>query len=159
MRVIRKQPSSLGCFVCGANNRSGLDAAFYEMENGEVYAVFAFKPEHASYPGRAHGGVISALLDELIGRAIWVRDDQIWGVTLSLSTTFRKPVPISKKLVAHGRILSETSRGFVGSGEIVDENGSILAEAKATYLKMPLNRICASEEEHFIIPDEVEEID
>lgn len=159
MKVVRKQPSSLGCFVCGVNNGSGLGASFYEMENGEVYATFSFKAEHASYPGRAHGGAISALLDELIGRAIWAHNDQIWGVTLTLSTTFRKPVPLNKRLVAHGRILSETSRGFVGSAEIVDEGGNILAEAKATYLKMPLEKIGASGEENIVIPDGVEEIE
>jgi hypothetical protein len=34
------------CFVCGLKNAFGLKAAFYNLESGEVAAVFTPREEH-----------------------------------------------------------------------------------------------------------------
>ena len=70
--VKAKQPNSKMCLVCGLKNRSGLGAYFYELDNGELLAIFRPAEEHQSYPGRLHGGIATAILDETIGRAIMI---------------------------------------------------------------------------------------
>jgi len=162
MRVVKKQTNTLDCVICGINNPFGLKAPFYETENNEVVTLFEFKEHHQSYPGRTHGGLISALLDELVGRAIWISDPGMWGVTMSLNIKYRKPVPYNVKLKGVGRIDSQTSRTFSGSGEILDAEGNVLAEATATYMKLPLNKIASTSiDEHEVnifIPDDVSEV-
>ena len=128
MKVLKKQTNSSDCFICGINNELGVNARFYEMENGKLYSLFTFKPEHQSFPQRTHGGVISALLDELIGRAIWIKDPEIWGVTIELTIKYRKPVPYDVMLKGIGEITNETKRTFEGIGKIIDNDGNILAE-------------------------------
>lgn len=163
MKVIKKQNNSDYCLICGVNNPAGLVADFYEMEDKSVVAKINFKKEHQSYPGRVHGGMISALLDELVGRAIWVYDPNQWGVTMQLNVKFRKPVPYETELKAVGRIDNQTSRTFMGSGQILDKEGNILAEATATYMKLPLDKIADIEGDtsaaDVFIPDNVTEID
>lgn len=66
--VVEKQKSSHSCFVCGIDNGSGLHAEFFQLDNNELMAVFTPREEHQSYPGRTHGGVSAAMLDETIGR-------------------------------------------------------------------------------------------
>ncbi len=110
------------------------------------------RPEHQGYPGRLHGGVISAILDETIGRAINIADTRTWGVTVELTVKFRKPVPLDSEVRVFGRITRDSSRLFEGMGEIVLEDGSIAAEARGKYLKMPLGEVTDSdfsEEEWF----------
>ena len=68
MKVLRTQRNSKNCVICGMENPLGLKAPFYILDNDSVASVFTFKKEHQSYPDRTHGGMISALLDELIGR-------------------------------------------------------------------------------------------
>jgi acyl-coenzyme A thioesterase PaaI-like protein len=80
--VIGKQPNSKMCLVCGLKNALGLKAAFYELENSELLAVCEPLEEHQSYPSRLHGGIVAALLDETIGRAILTKYD---GATKSRS--------------------------------------------------------------------------
>ena len=58
-----------------------------------LVAIFTPEDIHQSYPGRLHGGIASTILDEAIGRAILMKDDNIWGVTLELNVKFKKPVP------------------------------------------------------------------
>ena len=76
---------------------------------------FTGPEHHQGYPGRMHGGVITAILDETIGRAIMIRyGEAIWGVTAELNVRFRKPVPLDVELTAVGRITSEDQPAFRG---------------------------------------------
>ncbi len=140
-KVIRKQQNSRLCLVCGLKNEFGLKTAFYELENGEVVSVFKTLEEHQSYPGRLHGGIAGAILDETIGRAIMVEQENIWGVTVELNIKYKKPIPLNEELRAVGRITKDTKRIFEGTGEILLPNGEVAAIAHGIYMKMPLEKI------------------
>jgi uncharacterized protein (TIGR00369 family) len=141
--VTRKQPNSRMCLVCGLENPHGLFTAFYELDNGDLAALFTAREEHQSYPGRLHGGVITALLDETIGRAIMprYRDGEVWGVTVEFSTKFLKPVPLDTELRVVGRIVKEEGRLFEGTGEILLPGGEVAATGLGRYVKLPIDRI------------------
>ena len=146
MRVTGKQPNSKDCFVCGLDNEHGLKSSFFELENGDLIARFNPADGHQGYPGRMHGGVSAAILDETIGRAVMNHDkDGVWGVTLEFSMKFRKPVPLDQEVVVRARVISENKRTFEGSGEIVLPDGSVAVEGKGRYLKMALGKITDSD--------------
>jgi acyl-coenzyme A thioesterase PaaI-like protein len=63
-QVTRKQPNSKMCLVCGLQNQFGLKTEYYELENDELLGIFTPVDEHQSYPGRLHGGISAAILDE-----------------------------------------------------------------------------------------------
>ena len=164
-RVMRKQPNSKMCLVCGMKNSLGLKAFFYELENGEVLAIFQPREEHQSYPGRMHGGIAAAILDETIGRAGMIKyGEDMWGVTLEFHTRFRKAVPLDAALRVLGRITGENKRSFVGSGEILLPDGSVAVEGKGRFLKLPIDKIAdfdVDKEEWRIVPspDDPQEVD
>lgn len=129
------------CMVCGRDNAWSLKARFYELADGEIVGVFGPKDEHQSYPGRLHGGIASAILDETIGRSINVSDPTAWGVTVELSVKFRRPVPIGDEVRAVARITRDTKRIFEGAGEIVLDDGTVAVSATGRYLKLPIDKI------------------
>jgi uncharacterized protein (TIGR00369 family) len=133
------------CLICGVENAAGLAGRFFVLDSGEVAAVFRPRMEHQSYPGRLHGGIVSAILDETIGRAINVAHTHTWGVTVEFTIKFRKPVPLDQEVRALARITRDSSRIFEGTGEIVLEDGTVAAEAYGKYLKMPVEQIAAAE--------------
>lgn len=140
-KVTNKQYTSKHCFVCGEENKYGLKARFYELENGEVAGIFKSPFEHSGYPGRMHGGIASAIIDETIGRAILTSEPDTFAVTLELTTQFRKPVPVDTELKVVARLTSNNGRTFEGTGEILLENGEVAVTGSAKYLKMPFERI------------------
>ena len=160
MKVLKKQTNSKMCIICGIETNAGVKASFYEMEDQSVIALFNFKEIHQSYPERTHGGMITAMLDETIGRAIWVYEPNTWGVTANLTTKFRKPVPYNTPLKAIGNIIENTSRLFKGVGRIETLDGIVLAEAEAVYVKLPLEKIATSNHEdvNIYIEDNIKEI-
>ena len=140
-KVRAAQNVSRMCLVCGVENVAGFQARFFELEGGELVGVFQPREEHQGYPGRLHGGLASAILDETIGRAINVADTQTWGVTAEFTIRYRKPVPLDREVRAICRITRDGSRMFEGSGEIVLGDGTVAVEAYGKYVKMPIEGI------------------
>src|SRR5680860_867800 len=87
--VVGAQNVSRMCMVCGRENEIGLQARFFELEDGELAGVFTPRTELQGYPGRLHGGIASTLLDETMGRAINASDPTAWGVTVELNVRFK----------------------------------------------------------------------
>jgi uncharacterized protein (TIGR00369 family) len=141
-QVTGKQPNSKMCLVCGMKNPFGLRSFFYELDNDELLAVFTPLEEHQSYPGRLHGGIATAILDETIGRAILMKyNEEVWGVTLEFTIRFKKPIPLNEELRVVGRITKEGRRIFEGSGEILLPDGTVAAEGSGKYIKLALEEI------------------
>ena len=140
-RVVSAQNVSRMCLVCGVDNRFGLGARFLELEDGRLMGIFEPREEHQSYPGRLHGGIASAILDETIGRAVNLTDAEAWGVTIELTLKYRKPVPLDRPIRAIATITKDSGRVFEGSGTIVLDDGSVAVEATGRYLKLPIGRI------------------
>jgi acyl-coenzyme A thioesterase PaaI-like protein len=165
-RVRTTQNVSRMCLVCGVENAFGLHGRFYVLESAqpktaprdagapavarddgtgmpEILGIFTPRDDHQSYPGRLHGGIAAAALDETIGRAIIVEHPDTWGVTVELTLRYRKPLPLDRELRVLGRITRDGSRLFEGTGEIVLDDGSVAVEARGKYLKMGIEAITA----------------
>ncbi len=141
MKVISKQKNSRYCFICGVDNPIGLKSTFYNMEDNSVMTLFKYLPEHQSFPQRVHGGLITTMLDELAMRAYWAVGEEIFGVTTSMETKFRKPVPYDIELIGKGEVISNTSKFFKSRTLITDRDGVIYSEALTNYIKLPMEKI------------------
>lgn len=140
-KVIKKQRISRMCLVCGIDNKLGLKASFYELDNHELVAIYKPIDEHQSYPGRLHGGISATILDETLGRVITLEEETIWGVTVELNIKYKKPVPLDQELKVVAKITRNASRLFEAEGKIILENGDIAVTATGKYIKMSLDKI------------------
>lgn len=165
MKVISKQRNSRMCIICGLDNPAGVQAPFYNMEDGTVMSRFKFSAHHQSYPGRVHGGLITAMLDEMGLRAMWAKhggNEDDFGVTMSLTSSFRKPVPYDEFLIAKGELIRDSRKFALVQAQIFSSNGTLLAESELKYLKLDTQEIAAGsdviEEMPYLIEDDVKEI-
>ena len=85
------------CFGCGKHNPNGLHLEL-EVSEGRAAARFTGERIHQGYDETLHGGVVTALLDETMGWAIF--QSGIWAVTARIAVTFRKPVRVGEPLHA-----------------------------------------------------------
>lgn len=157
-RVIKKQYNSKMCFVCGTENTLGLHTDFYELENHQLLGLLKGIDHHQSYPKRMHGGIITALLDETIGRSIQILSPETWGITASITVKFLKPVPLDAPLKVVGYVTSDRRLLFEGKGYMCDDDLNILATAEAKYFKKDVSEITDlslfSKDEWFLIKDD-----
>ena len=164
MKVIKKQRNSKMCIMCGLDNEYGVRAPFYSMEDGSVMTVFSYREQHQSYPGRVHGGLITSMLDEMGLRALWAKElsEESFGVTMSIETKFRKPVPYNESIIGKGIIVKDSRRFFTAEVGLYDVHGTLLANGVVNYLKLSVEEIAknvsAHEEMCYLIDDGVIEI-
>ena len=118
------------CFVCGPRNESGLRLRF-ERDGDAVTTSYKASYHHQGFPGVLHGGVVSALLDEVMSRVSVVEGR--WTQTARMEVRFRRPVPVDSTVTAVGRKTRER-RGFVDAeGLVLLADGSVAAEASGTF--------------------------
>jgi len=142
IKVLKLQNVSKQCIVCGIVNDASLRAQFLETAGGVLIGVPQAREKHQSYPDRMHGGVIAALLDEVVGRAVQIGAPDVWGVTAELQVRYLKPVPIEEQIYIAGGITRNASRLFEGKGGIyLARTGELLAYSEAKYIKLPVERI------------------
>jgi len=140
-KVLRKQPNSHMCFVCGLGNPFGLQARFYEIEGKELVGLFTPSVEHQGYPGRLHGGIASTILDETVGRAVLIDHEDSWWVTTDLSLRYRKPVLLDGPIRVVGRITGNRGKIYEGSGEVLLADGTLAVSATGRYLIQRIEEI------------------
>lgn len=155
-KILRAHNISRGCLLCGKDNPFGLHARFWELEGEEILCVITPRDEHQSYPGRMHGGIAAAILDETIGRAANIFEPEGFGVTAELTTKYRKPVPLDVELRAVARITKNNSRMFEGTGELLLPDGTVAVEAWGRYVKLPVDKIAEGDFTEDWIVDERE---
>lgn len=143
------QPTSRMCFVCGRENPVGLHLTFYEDHKANRIVVPVVIPEdYQGYPGIAHGGILSTILDETSGRAIMIEaeDDPFW-VTAKLEVRFRKPTPTATPLEVVGWVVRKRRRSAEVAAEIRLEDGTVTAEASAVVVLPSADTLKAWEQE------------
>lgn len=117
------------CFVCGTNNPHGLQLTF-RRDGEKICSDFVPSQRFQGYKNILHGGIISAVLDEVIIHAAMA--DGLSPVTAELKVRFKKPVMIDRPVRAEGVITRKTSRVVEGAGKLFDAaTEELLAEAEA----------------------------
>jgi len=144
-KVLDKQNSSPDCMICGIKNPFSPKMKFYICEGEPKFLIGVINGDdcHQGYPNRMHGGIISAALDETLGRAIQIDETDSWGVTVELKVMFRKPVPLHEDLYCITSIDSVNSRMFSGTAKLVDRKGVVLATAEGKYIRLSAEVIAA----------------
>jgi acyl-coenzyme A thioesterase PaaI-like protein len=135
-----KQPNSKMCFICGLKNPVGLHLHIYETEPGVVETTYT-APEHfQGYPGVLHGGIVSALIDEIAGRSHMGSDPKKprFMFTAKLEVKYRRNVPVGRALKIIGRAGRSRSRSAEAWAGVHDAGSNeLLAEGSVLLVNVP----------------------
>lgn len=117
------------CFGCGADNPMGLHLSVQQQDGNGVLGHFVCESKHAGWPGIQHGGITSALLDEISG---YVPNFMgIMTMTAQLNVTYRDPIHVGEHLELTARPIRVTRRLIDVAARIVSEEGIVKAESIA----------------------------
>ncbi|GAB4257630.1 MAG: PaaI family thioesterase [Deferrisomatales bacterium] len=125
------------CFVCGSGNAEGLRLAFVvDEEQRAIETVWVPRPAHQGYRGIVHGGLVTTVLDEAMGKLSAALG--MPAVTAELTVRFRKPVPPERPLRVQGRITEVRRRFLAGEAQATLEDGTVAAQATAKLMRSSL---------------------
>jgi len=124
------------CFVCGPANPAGLRLSFdLDPESRTLTTRWTPTAAYQGYEGILHGGIISTLLDECVGKL--AVDLGLPAVTAELTVRFIKPVPLERPLTARGVLTEVGRRVILGEAELWLEDQTLAARATAKLLRSP----------------------
>jgi len=121
------------CFVCGEENPIGLKLKF-AWEGDRYRTEFIPGVEHQSYTGLMHGGLISTILDEVMGKLLFSRG--INTVTARLEVRFQRPVAIGEKVVFWSEVVADKGKLIETRAQAETADGTSLAQAKAVFMRV-----------------------
>lgn len=121
-------------FVHGLRNTTGLHLQ-YHLAGERVVTTWVASSDHAGFPGFVHGGLIAAVLDDVMGRCSVLH--RRWVVTGRMETRFREAAPLDTPLRVEGWITRLTRRHMLAESAMSLEDGRVVAEASGTYLPVP----------------------
>jgi len=123
------------CFGCGADNPLGLHMDF-RTDGQRIYSFVSIPPAMAGWDQTVHGGIISTMLDEIMGWSVIYLLGKI-GVTKSMTVEFMKPVQVEKQLTVVGTIGEVVSERLVMvTGTLYSEADLVCARAQGTFATM-----------------------
>ena len=100
--------------------------------------VFAYEPreEHYNPLGTVHGGILTTVLDTVMGCAVQsLLDAGVVYVTIELKTSFVRAVTLATgPLRAEGTVVHPGSRVSTAEAKLLDEAGRLYAHATSTLL-------------------------
>jgi len=103
------------------------------MVDGAFRLELDLEPRHMSRAERAHGGVLFALLDTALGRAVIETLPPGRGcATVELKINYFRPVQ-SGTIRAAGRCVQKTKSLAYAEGDVVNAEGKLLARATGTF--------------------------
>lgn len=129
-----------------ANNHFGktLGMDFKIIEPGLVHYFIKINKEHLATPLAAHGGVISALMDGLLGVAalsVSAQNNKVVS-TVEFKINFLAPALLDDELMGIGKVEQQGNRLIISSGDIIcpKRNNIVIAKAIGTFNAYPAEK-------------------
>jgi hypothetical protein len=89
------------------------------------------------YPGIVHGGVVAAMLDEVVARVAMVQDHMHFLMSVRLAVKFRLPTPTSIPIRLLGRRIRDRGRFTEAQAQLLLPDGRVAADAEVALADLP----------------------
>jgi acyl-coenzyme A thioesterase PaaI-like protein len=106
--------------------------AEFVARDGVLHARVRFGAAYCGGRNYVHGGIVAALLDELLGNVNMVNG--VGGVTGTLTIRYRNPTPLFEELHAEGRCVRREGRKVYAEGSLW-HGETLLAEAEGVFIQ------------------------
>lgn len=131
--ALRARPNS-GCFVCGKDNPHGLRVQFERTESGEIVAEWTPGSTMEGFRGIVHGGIVSAVLDEAMSKAVAASRRE--ALTVELRVRLRHNLVPERRFLVCGWVASRKRRITRAEARLTSRDGREYAHAWATFLSL-----------------------
>lgn len=125
------------CFVSGGQNPMGI-AMDVRRDGDDMVATVQLGAAFEGAPARAHGGIVAAMFDDILGYLLTLESQP--GFTGELTVRYLAATPIGRPLELRARITGREGRKVFTEGE-ARSGGEIVAAATATFITIDLDRI------------------
>jgi acyl-coenzyme A thioesterase PaaI-like protein len=125
------------CFACGTANPIGLQMNFYR-QGDSVCSDITLGEYHVGWERIAHGGIISTMLDEVMSWTV-LYFKRSFFVTRKMDIKYVRTVPVRGSISGNSHTAGTEKVG--ARGQIVDEEGHLLARSTGEFVLLPKEKL------------------
>ncbi|MDA9737284.1 PaaI family thioesterase [Acidimicrobiaceae bacterium] len=119
-------------FVSGVENPKGMKMVPV-IKDRKIYAKYIFEKSFEGGPGLVHGGILSTVLDDMMGYATFTQN--LFCVTANLNVNFRAPSPVDKEFELYAWV-KEVDGNKVYAESVIQSEDSIHVEADGLFINI-----------------------
>lgn len=129
------QATTLGpqpTFVTGGDDTDRLRVRYYQTDDRQLVGKAWFGPGAQGPPGHAHGGSISALLDESMGYAGWVADLTV--VAAEITIRFLEMLPLDQVVHFEARVVQVDGKKVQTASKVFTPDGTTYSTGTGLFI-------------------------
>jgi acyl-coenzyme A thioesterase PaaI-like protein len=127
------------CFVSGPWNPLGIGIAV--VRDGDVVSArVTLGAAFEGGPGMAHGGIVAALFDDVLGYLLTLH--RVPGFTGELTVRYHQPTPVGEPLELRGWVTEREPRRLHTAAQLRAQ-GQLVASATAVFVEIDASRLAA----------------
>lgn len=107
-------------------------------DGDEAVGKVTLAPGWQGAPGRSHGGVVAAMVDEVLGALIPIVG--VMAFTGELTVRYAAPCPLGEELTFRARVAGREGRKLYLECEGHDAGGTMFAKATSTFITIDLQQ-------------------
>lgn len=129
------------CVVSGSANPMGV-AMVVRCEHADAVADVVLGSAFEGAPGRAHGGVVAAVFDDVMGYQLSIM--KVPAFTGRITVSYKAAAPIGIPLVFRARLERQEERKLhIEATAHRQDRQELIAEASATFITIPIEQFTA----------------
>jgi acyl-coenzyme A thioesterase PaaI-like protein len=130
---------SFNCFGCSPRNPIGLRLRLERRADESYGARVTFSENYASYPGIVHGGIVNALVDEVMGDTIGLVHGLL-AFLVTLRSKMLMPLRVGQPYLAVARITGRKNGALHTEAEVASTAGEVHVMSTGTYQPIRLEQ-------------------
>lgn len=130
------------CVVSGPANPMGINISCHR-DGDDAVGTITLGAAFEGAPGRAHGGVVAAIFDDVMGFVLSI--ERTPAFTGRLGVSYLAPTPLGVPLEFRARLRERDGRKMFIGGEATTADGEKILEADGIFIEIPAD--------HFAEPD------
>jgi acyl-coenzyme A thioesterase PaaI-like protein len=134
------------CVVSGSANPMGV-AMQVRRDGEEAVADLNLGPAFEGAPRRAHGGIVAAVFDDIMGYVLMVH--RVPAFTGRLTVNYRAPVPVGADVTVRARVVRRDGRKLFMAAEMcpADDPAAPICDAEGLFIAIRPDRLGLTPEE------------
>jgi uncharacterized protein (TIGR00369 family) len=133
--MLKRVPEHGPCFICGSQNPNNAGIIWWERTDGVIVSEVTLSEAQQGAAGFTHGGASAAILDEVMGVAVWRAGYQV--VTVNLEVEYRRPVPLGELIQIEGQVVDQVGRSIRARGELHLPDGTVAVIGRGIFVEAP----------------------
>jgi acyl-coenzyme A thioesterase PaaI-like protein len=121
------------CLCCGEKNPMGFKMKF-RYEGDKLLSEAVIPKEYQGFSGVVHGGILGALLDEMMVNIHWLKGLKV--VTAEYQVRLKAPCPVNRKVFLSAWPVELKRNIHFTAAEARLEDGTVVAAATAKCMKI-----------------------